>query len=48
MQCCKPVKSRVAQQMICKKIVNSFWMRLSKILCFVIGEQINYLASANN
>ena len=33
--------------MICMKIVNGYWMRLSKILCFVSGEQINYSTLAN-
>ena len=34
--------------MICMKIVNGCWMRLSKLLCFVSGEQINYSTLANN
>ena len=34
--------------MICMKIVNGYWMRLSKLLYFVSGEQINYSTLANN
>ena len=31
-----------------KKIINSYWTRLSKISCFVSCERINYLTCATN